>query len=193
MEEKNQEGDGKKEDEKGEKGKPKELSLQEKNENNDGDQKLDPIPYDRFKEVNEEKKRLQAELDKVEAERSKAKKEQEKKRTDELAEQEKFKELAEEFQGKVEKLEPELSEANKKLAEFEKVLTTFLESQMKTVPEIFQSVVSSMPLLERVSWLADNAEKLGENKPKGIPKTPEGTGKGEISHEERLRRSKRTF
>lgn len=153
-----------------------------------------PIPYDRFREVNERNKTLAAQVAELEKARKKREDEAETARQAQLKEQEKYRELAEELEGKVKDLEPRAEEARQELEALRAIVGDYAKAQMEQVPDIFKPVLEKLPLTDRLEWLAANSKEL---KPKtqagGIPETPAGSGKGELTEDERRRRSSRTF
>lgn len=171
------------------------LELQEKNEKGGEQEKQQPqpVPYERFKEVNDKMRDMEQKLQELSESKTLMEQEQERKRQQELKEQQKFEQLAQEFQGQYEELKPKYEQATQRIEALEGVLESLSQAQMEQVPELYRTVVASMPLLERISWLAENQSKLSESKPQGIPGTPEGKGKPELSREERLKRARRTF
>lgn len=152
-----------------------------------------PIPYDRFKEVNERAKAYEKRLAEIEAKNLEREKAEDKERQRQLREQEQFKELADEWEGKFNDLEPKYTALQEQLDNANKLLQSYADAQMDSVPELFQPVVSNLPLTERLEWLTANKDKLGKAKPSGIPATPQGQGRGEVSEEQRRRQSARTF
>jgi hypothetical protein len=64
---------------------------------------------------------------------------------------------------------------------------------MARVPELYRSAIERLTIMERLEWLTENGDKLTKEQPTGVPSTPKGQGRGEISPEERRRRSPRTF
>jgi len=161
---------------------------------NTGDQAPGPVPYDRFKEVNDRAKAYEkrlGELDQKNADREKA---EETARTDALKEQEKFKDLAEEWEGKVLVMEPDFTKVKAELEVANALLQTYADGQMDSVPELFRDVVAGLPLTDRLEWLTANADKLGKKAVSGIPATPGGQGNGdEITKDQRRAKSARTF
>ena len=172
---------------------PKDPSAGTKNTES-GDSSPGPIPYDRFKEVNDRAKVYEtrlAELEKLNTDREAA---EETKRTERLKEQEKFQELANEWEGKFVELQPQYDAAQKELNTVRAILERYAESQLEQVPELFRDVVSKLPLTNRLEWLTENSDKLGKTSPTGIPSTPVGSKPpGELSDDERRKRSARTF
>jgi hypothetical protein len=159
----------------------------------DTDGEKGPIPYERFKEVNDRAKTYEtrlAELEKLNTERET---EAEKARTDRLKEQEKFQELATEWEGKFNELSPQHDAVVAELKVANEIIGKFADAQMEAVPELYRDIVAKLPLTERLAWLTENSEKLGKTSPKGVPATPAGSGAGDISDEERRKKSARTF
>ena len=159
----------------------------------DGDQQPGPVPYERFKEVNEKAKGYEARLAELEKTNSDRELEEEKARQARLKEQEKFQELATEWETKATDLKPKFDASEAELAKVNEILGKYAEAQMESVPELYRDIVAKMPLVERLEWLTENIEKLGKTPPKGVPATPKGTGTGELTDEERRNRSARTF
>lgn len=155
---------------------------------------IGPIPYARFKEVNDARRELEnrlAELEKLELARQS---DAEKAKLERMKEQEKFQELAEEMQGKYEALKPQHDELKAQLEAHQETLEKYAEAQIGAVPELFREVVGRMPLLERLQWLTDNLDKLDtKQKPSGIPATPEGVNRPDLKDEDRRQRAARTF
>ena len=162
---------------------------------NTGDSQVPgPIPYDRFKEVNDRARAYEKRLAELEAKNLEREKEQEQKRVNALKEQENFKELAMEWEGKVLDLTPKYEAVQGQLEEANKLLAQYADAQIELVPELFRDVVSKMPLTERLAWLTDNKDKLGKGKPGGIPATPTGKGNAEeLTQAQRRQRAARTF
>lgn len=163
-----------------------------KNTDTDG-KEIDPVPYSRFKEVNERSKAQADELAQLKKEKEEAEKAKEDDRRKKLKEKEEFEKLAGEWEAKFEEAAPKLTAANKELEELRGLLETFANAGLEKVPELYRDVVKDMPLQSRLAWLTENQDKLNDEKPKGIPKTPEGSGKGKITDEERRALSRRTF
>ncbi len=179
----------KKQDEEAERAAAAELKKKTETE---GDEK-GAIPYERFKEVNDRAKGYEARLAQLEEEGRKRELDAEKARTDRLKEQEKFQELAVEWEGKFNEVSPKHDAATAELKVVNGLLDKFAEAQMEAVPELYRDIVATLPLTERLAWLTENSEKLGKVTPKGVPATPPGTGKGEVTDEERRQISARTF
>ena len=155
-----------------------------------------PVPYERFKEVNERAKTAEArlaKLEKAEADRIAA---EDANRQQKLKEQQQFQSLAEEWEGKFGDLEPKFKNLEAEHQRAMEVLTGYADSQMERVPEVFRGVVSAMPVLERLEWLTENSSKLEEVNgagPKGIPSSPKGRTPSEMTDEQRRKLSARTF
>ena len=157
------------------------------------DQTPGPIPYERFKEVNEKAKGYEARLAQLEEQNRDREVEADKARQSRLKEQEKFQELATEWETKAVDLQPKLETAEAELVKHQEVLGRYAEAQIEQVPEVFRDVVAKLPLLERLEWLTANIDKLTKGQPKGVPATPKGSGTGEMTSEERRRKSARLF
>lgn len=179
----------KKQDEKKPEGNPGADPKKTESENNSPG----PIPYDRFKEVNEKARAYEtrlAELEKLNLEREK---DEEKKRQETLKDQQKFQELATEWEEKYLELNPKFESSEKELETVRALLEQYADSQMELVPELFREIVKEMPLTSRLEWLTKNKDKLGKGQPAGIPATPPGSGQGEMTDDERRKKSAKTF
>lgn len=155
---------------------------------------IGPIPYDRFKEVNDRAKAAEARIKELEKKEADRQSDAEKARLDRMKEQEKFQELAEEMKEKYEALQPKYEAMEQELQKHQEVLKQFADAQLEAVPELFRDVVGAMPLLERLQWLTDNRDKLTtKGKPGGVPATPEGVNRPDLTDEDRRRRAARTF
>lgn len=150
-----------------------------------------PVPYDRFKAVNDEAKQLKArisELEKAETERTKEQDAAEKKR---LKEQQKWQELAEQHEAKVGQLEPELATVKAELEAANAALASYASAQIEHVPEMYRPLVESLPVLKQLEWLTENGEKLTQKpQPNGGPTTPKAKGKGDLTPEQRRKAAK---
>jgi len=154
-----------------------------------------PIPYDRFKEVNDKAKALQDRLAELEEKQAEREKEEEKKRRKRLEEQQEFKQLAEEAQQKLEQLQPQHDQLQAQLEEYQTLLANYADAQMDVVPELFQDVVRAMELPKRIQWLTENQDKLRKetSKPGGVPSSPPGRQRDDLDETKRRRRAARTF
>jgi hypothetical protein len=116
-----------------------------------------PIPYERFKAVNDEA----AELRKWRKEREAADKAAEKKAADaeaaRLAEQGKFKELAEAAEKKASDLEPFKTKAERA----EAALTKLLEEERKGLPKHVTELLDKLDPVDQLEYIAKNREALG--------------------------------
>ena len=107
-----------------------------------GEQDKGPIPYDRFKAVNDQLAQLKemvAQYDNDKAKRAKAEKEADEKR---LAEQAQFEELAEKRRLELETVTGEIETSKATIAAQTAVLQALYDSRKGAVPEMYQ------PLLE---------------------------------------------
>lgn len=162
----------------------------------DGKQQGPPktVPYDRLQEVIAERNKLREDVDALRADMQKIKEKEDKDRTRKMEEQEQFKELADEWKAKFEAADAQVKSASESLEAHQAALTGYADSQMERVPELYRTVVEKLPLLERLTWLSENAEKLEEqSKTASIPRTPKGQGVDKTLEAERRRRGAKTF
>jgi chromosome segregation ATPase len=154
-----------------------------------------PIPYDRFKEVNEQLKTAKSQLEELQQEkekREKAAKEAEEKR---LESQQQFEQLANERKAELEKANSEITTYKAELEAQTAVLSALYESRKSLVPEMFRPLLDSMDLVKRLQWIAENESKLkpASNGVHGIPHTPNPKGTGDLTPEQRRARAKSTW
>lgn len=168
-------------------------TAESKNPETKGEATPGPIPYDRFQEVNKRAKEAEARLQALEKQEKERQAEAEKERAKKLKEQEQFQQLAEEWEEKFNEASPQLEAAQKKLSEFEAIVEAQVAAQRERVPEIYRPLLEAMPLENQLQWLTNNADKLSDEKPRGIPQTPKGTGTPGPSAEDRRARTLRTF
>lgn len=152
-----------------------------------------PIPYERFKAVNEKARGYEARLAQLEQENADREAAAELERTNKLKEQAKFESLAQELERKYAELKPRFDSADAELQKTTAILEKYAEVQVAQVPELYRGIIGKLPLTERLEWLTENQDKITKVQPKGIPATPEGSGRGELSDDERRRKSARTF
>lgn len=152
------------------------------------------VPYDRLQEVIAERNSLRGDIETLQKEMQKLVDQREADRTKKMEENEEFKELADEWKGKFTNLETDHQNTAQALEAHQEALARFADSQMERVPELYRDVVEKMPLLERLTWLSEKAEKLEEqSKSAAIPRTPKGQGLDKIPDDERRRRAAKTF
>lgn len=154
-----------------------------------------PIPYERFKEVNDQYKAMKSQLDDLLAEkekRDKAQKEAEEKR---LEAQKEFEQLATERKAQLEDATEKLTSIQGQLNEQTAVLQSLYDSRKSLVPEMFQPLLDGMDLVKRLQWIAENEAKLkpASNGSNGIPNTPMPKGAGEITPEQRRAKARSTW
>lgn len=141
----------------------------------------------------EEKRFTQAELDakiedrlKRERESAKNKKAEEDAAAERkrLADDGKLKELSERQANDIvtltadkETLTTKVTGLEEELGKVKGILEKQLTEQKKALPEPVQKLLNSLPLLDQMNWVAENAEKLGITV-KGVPPTPKGEGTG---------------
>ena len=154
-----------------------------------------PIPYERFKEVNDQYKALKSQLDGLLTEKEKRDKELQEANEKRLESQKEFETLANERKAKLDDAEKTIHTYKAELEAQTAVLSQLYESRKSLVPEMFQPLLDSMDLVKRLQWIAENESKLkpASNGVHGIPSTPNPKGAGEMTPEQRRERSKRTW
>ncbi len=153
-----------------------------------------PIPYERFKEVNDQYKAMKSQLDELQKEKEKRDKDAKEAEEKRLESQQQFEQLANERKTELEKANSEISTYKAELEAQTAVLSALYESRKALVPEMFQPLLDSMDLVKRLEWIAANEFKLKPaNGANGIPPTPNPKGQGELTPDQRRERSKRTW
>lgn len=110
----------------------------------------DPVPYARFKEVNDkaaENATKLAQFETAEAERKKQ---------------------AEIAAGNHQKVIDELTPKAARAAELEAALQTVVEAEIAAIPKERQSLVPDLPLEKKLAWIATNRAILMGDKPKNV-------------------------
>lgn len=154
-----------------------------------------PIPYERFKEVNDQYKAMKSQLDELQKEKEKRDKDAKEADEKRLESQKEFETLANERKTELEKANSEITTYKAELEAQTAVLSALYESRKALVPEMFQPLLDEMSLIKRLEWIAANESKLkpASNGANGIPHTPNPKGQGELTPEQRRERSKRTW
>ena len=153
-----------------------------------------PIPYERFKEVNDQYKAMKSQLDELQKEKEKRDKDATEAEEKRLESQQQFEQLANERKTELEKANETITTYKAELEAQTAVLQSLYESRKALVPEMFQPLLDSMDLVKRLEWIAANESKLKPaNGANGIPPTPNPKGAGEMTPEQRRERSKRTW
>ena len=153
-----------------------------------------PIPYERFKEVNDQYKAMKSQLDELQKEKEKRDKDAKEAEEKRLESQQQFEQLANERKTELEKANETITTYKAELEAQTAVLQSLYESRKALVPEMFQPLLDSMDLVKRLEWIAANESKLKPaNGANGIPPTPNPKGAGEMTPEQRRERSKRTW
>jgi len=147
----------------------------------------DPVPYERFSEVN---KQL-SDLKKWKQEQEAAAAEQAKKQADaeaaRLAEQGQFKTLAETWQQKAAELEPYKAQVEEANATLQALLATELENP--NIPESTRELLAEMTPAKALAHIAKHKPSWTKAAPNGAGSNPAGsTGKG-LTTEEQQKRS----
>ena len=153
-----------------------------------------PIPYERFKEVNEQLKAVKQQLDEQLADKQKRDKEQKEADEKRLESQQQFEQLATERKQELEKANSTLTDVQGQLERQSAVLNALYESRKTAVPEMYQPLLDKLDLVDRLQWIADNEAKLKPaNGANGIPATPTPKGMGEMTPDQKRARAKRTW
>lgn len=154
-----------------------------------------PIPYERFKEVNDQYKALKSQLDELQKEKEKRDKEAKEAEEKRLESQKEFETLANERKAELDKANETNNTYKAELEAQTAVLTALYESRKSLVPEMYQPLLEGMDLVKRLQWIAENESKLkpASNGTNGIPTTPNPKGTGDLTPEQRRARAKRTW
>ena len=153
-----------------------------------------PIPYDRFKEVNDSLKATKKQLDELLADKEKREKERKEAEDKRLESQKEFETLANERKSKLDDAEKTINTYKAELEAQTAVLSQLYESRKSLVPEMYQPLLDEMSLIKRLEWIAANESKL---KPastnNGIPHTPNPKGTGDLTPDQRRAKAKSTW
>lgn len=153
-----------------------------------------PIPYDRFKEVNDQLKASKQQLDDLLAKEQKREKERKEAEEKRLESQKEFEQLAAERKQELEQANGTIEDVNGQLERQTAVLQALYESRKTAVPEMYQPLLDKLDLVDRLQWIADNETKLKPvNGANGIPNTPVPKGMGELTPEQKRAKAKRTW
>jgi hypothetical protein len=153
-----------------------------------------PIPYERFKEVNEQFKLAKQQLDDLLADKQKREKETKEAEEKRLESQKEFEQLATERKLELEQAHSTIGNVQEQLTRQTAVLESLYEARKTAVPEMFQPLLDKLDLVDRLQWIADNEAKLKPvNGANGIPSTPTPKGMGELSPDQKRARAKRTW
>lgn len=154
-----------------------------------------PIPYDRFKEVNDSLKATKKQLDELLADKEKREKERKEAEDKRLESQKEFETLANERKSKLDDAEKTINTYKAELDAQTAVLSALYESRKGLVPEMYQPLLDEMSLIKRLEWIAANESKLkpASNGSNGIPHTPNPKGTGDLTPDQRRARAKSTW
>ena len=154
-----------------------------------------PIPYDRFKEVNDSLKATKKQLDELLADKEKREKERKEAEDKRLESQKEFETLANERKSKLDDAEKTINTYKAELDAQTAVLSALYESRKGLVPEMYQPLLDEMSLIKRLEWIAANESKLKpvSNGSNGIPHTPNPNGTGDLTPEQRRAKAKSTW
>lgn len=156
----------------------------------------DSVPYDRFKEINDKAKTLEAENQRLKDAEAKRAEDEKKGKEKQLAAEAKWQELATTRETERDTAVTERDTLKGQLATYEAALQKVYEGRVTAVPEMYRPLLSQLPLPERMTWIVENEDKLtanGKTAPGGIPATPNPKGQGTLTDEERRKRAAKTF
>lgn len=178
-------------------GNPKEQQVQvdKSDVTKNTDNQPGPIPYERFKEVNDQYKAMKSQLDELQKEKEKREKDAKEAEEKRLESQKEFETLANERKTELDKANETITTYKAELEAQTAVLTQLYESRKSLVPEMFQPLLEGMDLVKRLQWIAENESKLkpASNGVNGIPHTPNPKGTGDLTPEQRRARAKSTW
>lgn len=140
-----------------------------------------PIPYERFKEVNDQLADLRAWKQEQEKLAKAAKKDEQKREEARLAEQEEYKTLAEQRKARVEELEP-LAE---KVERYEAALNDLLKGELKSVPAYVKPLLEDRDPAAQLAYIAKHKESWAKPTPPDINDRASGNGSVTRTDEEK--------
>lgn len=120
------------------------------------------VPYDRFKEVNDKAKALEAQLAQFTEAETKRKADAEAAEKKRLEEQQKFEELYKAADADKTALTEKVTQMQAQVKAYTNALTAQWESEKGLIPDMYQGLVEALPLEQRIQWLSDNKEKLAK-------------------------------
>lgn len=153
-----------------------------------------PVPYARFREVNEELKQLKAWRADWEKAEAKRKADAEAAEAERLKKQGEFEKLAEQAQAKARELEQQVATASERVKTLETALKTYLDQERQGLPAHILALLDALPVEKQLEYIATNRQALkpapAQQSGGGIPPTPApGSPPGKLSEEERRKRA----
>jgi arylsulfatase A-like enzyme len=148
-----------------------------------------PIPYERFKAVNDEAaelRRWRKEREKADADAKKQADEAEQKR---LAEQGEFKKLAEAAEQRAKELEPHKAKAER----YEASLAKLLAKEREGLPKHIIALLDKMDAADQLDYIAENREALGAKPAPPNVNATAGGGKATVDPKEREAELRRRY
>lgn len=128
--------------------------------NTDDGDAPETVPYERFQQVNQKYRQMEAEVEQLRQQQAKAAEERKVAEQKRLEEQGKWQEIAQQRQTELEALTPLKDTVEK----YEAALRTQNEARMQDAPEVMREMLSAlhsrMNPLEFTDWLNENADKL---------------------------------
>ena len=133
------------------------------------------VPYNRFKEVNDQLRELKEWREQQEAAAKAA-------RTAEMEQKAEFEQLAQEYKEQLAGLKPRVEIADK----YEATLKTYLDKERDGIPDYLLPILDKLPVDEQLAYIAENRDKL-RPAPKPVPNTNganSGANKSLVSDED---------
>lgn len=161
----------------------------------------DPVPYDRFKEVTQERKELKEQLAELKAWREEQEAEKKRREEQQLEQKEQFKELAEKREQELSELEQQLEEKELQFQEWRNQRAiSDAAHEAGVAPKLARRIFPYEQLehdddgnpINAVKLLEATIEEFGlnqEQKPDGVPASPRPQGDGKLTDEEKKKRA----
>lgn len=161
----------------------------------------DPVPYDRFRQINEERKEFKDQLAELKAWREEQEAEKKLREEEQMEEKEQFKELAEKRERELSKLEEKLEEKELQFQEWRNQRAiSDAAHEAGVAPKLARRIFPYDRLAHDDDGNPINAGKLleatieefglnQEQKPDGVPASPRPEGDGKLTDEEKRKRA----
>lgn len=146
-----------------------------------------PVPYQRFKEVREQAKALEAQLaeqakklDELAAAEAKRQQEQAAKEEDDLAKKQEFEQLATKRAEERDAAKATAAQLEGDLKRYQDTVGIYLAEARKSIPEHLLPLLDKLDPLEQLQYISENQQQLGAKPVTGVPvtngsKTPNAT------------------
>ena len=117
-----------------------------------------PVPYDRFKKVNEELAEMRAWRKEREAEDAKAAKAAKASDEKRLAQQQEWQTLAEQREARIAELEQELTPVSEDRERYKTALSSYLTREREGLPEATLELLDELDAVKQLEWIAKHRE-----------------------------------